>query len=378
MKNGNSEIFVKTGMTKKYLFILLFLLFFADLSGEKVTASGKAYMGHNITLEEAEKIALNKASQQALDSLGVFIESITEVKNGILTKEVVRGITGAIMTRKIVGTSKEIENDVIVIVVTVEFEIDNDSLNKALKSYMDRSRDKETIKHLLDTIQKLQKRLLTQTKPDLDSLEALETLEELDFNNKRLEKLLTTRQVIDHEFEIYEIYKEKVKRCIRSFLPKLVNDIQSEYRWDTVPRIRYSKLYIPHIKGRLGQHVKPEYCLPLKEIVDEYYAKEFKIIPRLKFYMRFAIPVVLHINNNSTVAQHIDVVILSIPYDTLISVGISGSFGYSGIFLSENYTLQNIEDIDVSIGNPDYRQIEIEFDGPGRKEREKLFSPLKN
>jgi hypothetical protein len=377
MKNGNPGMLVKTGMTKKYLFILLLLLFFADLSGEKVTASGRAYMGHNITLEEAEKIALNKASQQALDSLGVFIESITEVKNGILTKEVVRGITGAIMTRKVVGTNKEIKNDVIVIVVTAEFEIDNDSLNRALKSYMDRSRDKETINQLLDTIQKLQKRLLRQTKPDLDSLEALEALEELDFNNKRLEKLLTTRQVIDHELEIYEIYKEKVKRCIRSFLPKLVDDIQTEYRWDTIPRLMYKKLYIPHIRGRTG-YVKPEYCQPLKEIMDEYSAKKFKIIPHLKFYMRFAIPVILHINDNSTVAKRIDVDIQSNTYYAIIAVYISSSSGHYGIFLPERYTLQNIEDIDVSIGNPDYRQIEIEFDGPGRKDREKLFSPLKN
>lgn len=362
-------------MARGVLFIILAcLMVFIDLPGETVTATGKAYMGHHITLEEAEKIALNKASQQALDSFGVFIESITEVKNGLLTKEMVRGITGAIMTRKIVSTEKEIENDVIIIVVTAEFEIDNDSLNRALKSYLERSRDKETIEHLLETVQKLQKRLRERKASDLDSLEALEALEELDFNNKKLEKLLTTRQVIDHELEIYDIYKEKVKRCIRSFLAELVDDIQTEYRWDTVPRVRYrQQLYLPHVKGRWGTLRTPEYCLPLRIIVDEYSAKKFKIIPKLTFAVIFNIPVILHVNNDSMVALHLEVCISSYSYHPSISLRSTGSYE---IQIPEKYTLHNIQDIDVSIGNPDYRGIYIVFHGPGREEKERLFSGM--
>jgi len=46
-----------------------------------MVTEGVAFIGSGITLEEAERIALNDARQKALDGVGVYIESETEIIN---------------------------------------------------------------------------------------------------------------------------------------------------------------------------------------------------------------------------------------------------------------------------------------------------------
>ena len=96
-------------------------------------------------MEEAKQIALNDARQNALNSLGVFVESQSKVVNYRLTMDEIKTITGAIMTSEIVESKKKIAQDVIMLEMKVKFNISMSSLNQTLKNYQDRSKDRRTM-----------------------------------------------------------------------------------------------------------------------------------------------------------------------------------------------------------------------------------------
>ena len=87
---------------------LYFSLLCPSIQAKTVVTEGVAYIGSGITLEEAQLVALNDARQRALNSLGVFVESESQVVNYRLTKDEIRTITGAIMTSEILKSSKEV------------------------------------------------------------------------------------------------------------------------------------------------------------------------------------------------------------------------------------------------------------------------------
>ncbi|SVD21143.1 uncharacterized protein METZ01_LOCUS373997, partial [marine metagenome] len=74
---------------RKYLLIAvtLFIAFTALAETREIVQEGIAYLGSDITVEDAQNVAINDARQKALNALGTFIESNQKLVNGKLTKK---------------------------------------------------------------------------------------------------------------------------------------------------------------------------------------------------------------------------------------------------------------------------------------------------
>ena len=147
---------------RKYLLIAgtLFVASTALAESREIVQEGIAYLGSDITVEDAQNVAINDARQKALNALGTFIESNQKLVNGRLTKKEISSITGAVMKSKVLNETKATDGNTFVLKLKVRFEIDMNSFNKALQKYQDQSVDKKTIKRLMATIQKMQDEML--------------------------------------------------------------------------------------------------------------------------------------------------------------------------------------------------------------------------
>lgn len=350
-------------MKKITLLILLFLFCHSKLVAETIITEGVAVIGSGITLEDATTVALNDAQQKALNSLGVFIESRSEVEQNILTKDEIMAITGAIIKSDILETTKEVDNETFILKIRAKFEVDNNSLDKALKNYQDRSKDKRMIQRLIEQIQKLQKQLLAKSKTDF---ELFEIVDEITFNNKRLAKLLTTREVIDWELTLQELYKKKIKRYVDHIFVDLVRRVKAAYRWDTVPRKYGARLELPPVtRHTIAFWSEIHWYRDMAKMSDEYNEKGLKIHPRSSFKMEFAIPVIVYVNEDRFVAGEINV---SLGWRGSAEASYSGKFDYSdhrtnAIVLPQKYTLANIQDINVRLGKVNPTETKMFFWG---------------
>lgn len=127
----------------------------------QVEGTGKAVLGNGITLEQAEQIALIMAKRNALEKLGSFIISKTDVKNYQLAKDEVTAISAGIV--KLVPGLKKVEREVtdgdIIIKVTAAFEIDEQDFEKRIQEYVEESSSSKDIKKLVDRVNQLEKKL---------------------------------------------------------------------------------------------------------------------------------------------------------------------------------------------------------------------------
>ena len=179
-------------MKRITVFCIPFLIFFISssvavhaasdqLSGTKtVTTLGIAYIGSEITLEEAKVVALANAQSVALIQLGVFVEASRTVQDFKFSQNEIRSITGAIMKSIVVKEEKKIENDNFILSLTVTSEISMDSLRNALEIYQDRSKDRKLIKQLMATVMAMRDRLSEKQISDLKWL--LENIDKIDWD----------------------------------------------------------------------------------------------------------------------------------------------------------------------------------------------------
>jgi len=287
---------------------------------ETVITEGMAIIGSDITLEEAKLIALNDARQKALNSLGVFVESETWVDNYRLTKDEIRTITGSIMTSEIMETKKEVVQDVFVLKIKVKFDISQSSLQNSLQNYQDRSKDQRTIKHLIKTIEKLQNELVGQKK---GTPETVRIVDEIEFSTKRLGKLLTTKQIINYEIQMQELYKKKIKNYFKNdIFPKFCDDLNELLSWNKVPKLMkemhkdklvlvFNGFGLPAnfdimknlskyiIAGNTSKKITRQfkkYLHCLTPIAMEYDKLQLKVNPKFLYTIKFKRPVYVYIN----------------------------------------------------------------------------------
>ena len=219
---------------RKYLLIAvtLFIAFTALAETREIVQEGIAYLGSDITVEDAQNVAINDARQKALNALGTFIESNQKLVNGRLTKKEISSITGAVMKSKVLSETKTTDGNTFVLKLKVRFEIDMNSFNKALQKYQDQSVDKKTIKRLMATIQKMQDEMFKTSK---GSFESVEIADEIAYINKRLGKALTTGEKINRELEIRKKYEKNLTQQIINFTKLYMKRLSSSYEWNDVP-----------------------------------------------------------------------------------------------------------------------------------------------
>ena len=202
---------------------------------EKIIKEGIAYLGNGITVEDAQNVAVNDARQKALNSLGAFFESQKVVKNGRLTKSELSSMTGAIMKSKVLKSKKEVQGEVFVLKLKIEFVVDMASFDKALQKYQEESTDKKTIQQLMFSLQKMQSLLLKQTASKEANFEALEIADEIVFINKRMGKLLSAGEKIQTEADIRKHYEQSLTKKIHMFTRLYMKTISLYLEFENVP-----------------------------------------------------------------------------------------------------------------------------------------------
>ncbi len=219
------------------ILVVFFTASFVYAETKTIIGEGIAYIGNGITIEDAQNVAINDARQKALNSLGAFFESQKIVKNGRITKNELSSMTGAIMKSKVIESKKDVLGQVFVLKLKVEFEVDMNSFNKALKKYQEESKDKEKIKKLISSLQEMQSQLLKKTTLKKPDFEVLDIVDEIVFTNKRMSRFLTAGQKIRSELKIIDQYKQRItikaNRVKELFLRVFRGEL---YRFDDVPR----------------------------------------------------------------------------------------------------------------------------------------------
>lgn len=275
--------------------LVVFLIPCANSYAKTIITEGVAFIGSGITLEEAKRIALNDARQKALDEVGVFFESETEIINYELTKDKITIISGAIMTSEVLEIKKEIAKGIFVLKVKAKFKVSETSLKQALTRYQNKSKDNETIEQLMQSIEKLQNNFFIQkNNPD----QAIEIVDEINFSVNKLSKLLTTKQTVNYELNLQRIFITKIKTA----LPKSYFEFSKLLSWETTPRLEKGKLSLTY-NGQmktLNDEQLEKYLAKcfydLNSIEKQYDKLKLKVHPICKYKIKFELPVYVYIN----------------------------------------------------------------------------------
>ena len=101
---------------------------------KEIKASHRFLMGDNTTKVEAQNIARQQATRKALERAGVYIESITEVKNMALTQDIVRSYTAGIAAVDVIDERTELVGESPAVIVTVNVRVDEDDVVRQIKA----------------------------------------------------------------------------------------------------------------------------------------------------------------------------------------------------------------------------------------------------
>lgn len=194
-----------------------------------MTAVGEYVMGDNDTYTEAKKLALQDAKRILLEKVGTYVESKTEVKDGIVKSDEIKQYTAGIVRVEDIGEERSVlVNKATVVKVTVKAIVDPDALIKQIISFRNRKDIEESAKKTSaenDKLRKEMEQLNQQLRSVVDenkyrqlNAQRREILEKIDTNEKGLTLLLSgeglyTAALLDRQGK--EEGKEKVKTFLR-------------------------------------------------------------------------------------------------------------------------------------------------------------------
>jgi len=156
-----------------------------------ITATGEYRMGDNDTRADAKRIALQDAKRLALEKVGTYIESITEVKNLSLSKDEVRAYTAGIVEVTEQETRSTMEGQQQIVRMDVTCKIDADVVAKQI----DALRKNETTKTELFAMKQEADRLRQELDAKTRELAAVKSKAEVETIAQARRKVLTGQDV---------------------------------------------------------------------------------------------------------------------------------------------------------------------------------------
>lgn len=148
----------------------------------------------NQSQEQAEGLAKLEAQRQAIEEAGVFISSLTVVKDYKLDKDEITQLASGILQTKTIGEPAiSIENGVLCVRVRTVIQVDTFFLNRQIEDFM---KDKGALKREEAALKKL--RELQEQLANLKSSEV-----------KRLEELNTQALVMERERDRQRLFREE-------------------------------------------------------------------------------------------------------------------------------------------------------------------------
>ena len=223
---------MKKNIKHHIAFIIVFIIIFLPdtLFAENITmtAVGEYVMGDNDTYIEAKKLALQDAKRILLEKVGTYIESKTEVKDGIVKSDEIKQYTAGIVKVEEVSDERSVlANKASVVKVHVKAIVDPDALIKQVISFRNRKDVEESAKKTSADNYKLRKEIehlnqqlrsvADEKKYQQLSTQRKEILEQIDTNEKGLILILSgeglyTAALLDRQ------KKDEVKRKVKIFL----------------------------------------------------------------------------------------------------------------------------------------------------------------
>lgn len=151
-------------LTKLPFFIMLLFPAVAFAQVYDVQSTGEYVMGDSDTKVEARKIALDHAKQLAVEKIGTYIETRTEVINYQLTKDEITTYTSAIIKTSVISENvRLLEDKTTVFTISINASIDIGVLSNKLNEIKDDSKRREQLRNLQAENTKLQKELESVT-----------------------------------------------------------------------------------------------------------------------------------------------------------------------------------------------------------------------
>ncbi len=141
-------------MRIRYLTCLLVLmvgLCFGDLAHAQIKTITKTIrqpFGGVQSPEDARITALTRAKRSALEQAGTYIESLTEVRDGMLESDDIMAIAAGVLSTEILKEKKYVEGDSFGIEVTALVRVDQSVLEQRVKAFLEDRRALENYREL--------------------------------------------------------------------------------------------------------------------------------------------------------------------------------------------------------------------------------------
>ncbi|MEN6319435.1 MAG: hypothetical protein ABFD82_11860 [Syntrophaceae bacterium] len=224
---------------KIMLFLLIAILLFPAISSAQtiaVTATGEYIMGDNDTFTEGKKLALQDAKRLALEKVGTYIESTTEVKNGAVSSDEVKQYTAGIIKVEVVDEKRSIlDSKATVVKVTVSAAVNPDDVVRQVMSLQKRKEVEEKARKLSSENERLRNEITLmneqlRTITDAKKNKALrnqreEALQKIIDNEKGLTVLVSGEYLVKAS-----LYDRQKKKDDRQFINRFLHEIAGAYQ----------------------------------------------------------------------------------------------------------------------------------------------------
>jgi hypothetical protein len=178
------------------IFILIAFIFvypaFAEIKVFEKETTWKA--AKNQSQEQAERLAIMEAQRQAIEEAGVFISSLTVVKDYKLDKDEITQLASGILQTKTVGVPTiSIENGILRVRVRTVIQVDTSVLDRQIEVFM---KDKGALKREEEALKRVR-----ELQVQLANLKSSEV--------KRLEELNTQALALERERDLQRLFREE-------------------------------------------------------------------------------------------------------------------------------------------------------------------------
>ena len=183
-------------MTRSILLFILSMLFFAvPASAEiKVIEADSTYvLGDSDSKVDGRRIATQEAQRNALERAGIYVASITQVKEYRLTKDQVTAYTAGIVETEIIADETRGTPDHPALYIKARCTVDTDVLVRQIDRYQESEELREQLESAAKEKEALRKQrhaLQKQLATEQDKAKAAET-------RKKLDSVLTTEESMD-------------------------------------------------------------------------------------------------------------------------------------------------------------------------------------
>lgn len=206
--------------------ILIFMLLTTFLLAEEFLGEGKALLGDNITIMEAEDLAFLRAQKDASYKVGTYIESEVITRDFKLVKDEIRTISASVLELK--SESKKVEKKLIdgqfYLVVSAVFITDKEELLFQIEEYQKKKAFDRDLSDALSRVAYLEELVKELANDNSESsAKVRETIEELT----ELYNYIDNSVTFDGSSIVAKYNKEKKAELIKiyNYLLLLKNDI---------------------------------------------------------------------------------------------------------------------------------------------------------